>query len=75
VALTHFNTKSVATMPIPVPPVAEQRRITDKIVELMALCDQIEARSSNAETTRSQLLDALLADALAPVASALQATN
>jgi type I restriction enzyme S subunit len=75
VALTHFNTKSVATMPIPIPPLPEQRRIVAKIHELMALCDRLEMSLSTAETTRSRLLDALLADALAPVANELQATN
>ena len=31
VALTHFNTKSVANMPVPVPPLEEQRAIVDLV--------------------------------------------
>ncbi|NEZ67033.1 hypothetical protein D0962_30505 [Leptolyngbyaceae cyanobacterium CCMR0082] len=39
VALIHFNTKSMAAMPIPVPPLAEQRRIVNKIEELFTQLD------------------------------------
>jgi type I restriction enzyme S subunit len=38
----------------------------------MALCDRLEASLSNGETTRTRLLEALLADALAPVAREIQ---
>jgi type I restriction enzyme S subunit len=57
-------------LPIPVPPLAEQRRIVAKAQELMALCDQLEASLASADDTRRRLLDALLAEALQP---ALQA--
>ena len=69
VALTHFNTKSVATMPIALPPLAEQHRIVAKVDDLMALCDQLEATLTTGDATRRRLLDALLADALAPAAT------
>ena len=41
----------------------------------MALCDRLEASLTNAETTRSRLLEALLADALAPVAREISVTH
>ncbi|NUB11894.1 restriction endonuclease subunit S [Azospirillum brasilense] len=53
-------------MHIALPPVAEQRRIVAKVDELMALCDQLEESLIKGEDTRSRLLDALLAEALAP---------
>jgi type I restriction enzyme S subunit len=53
-------------MLIPLPPLAEQHRIVAKVHELMALCDRLEASLNTAGTTRRQLLDALLAEALAP---------
>jgi type I restriction enzyme S subunit len=66
VALTHFNTKSVATMPLALPPFAEQRRIVAKVDELMALCDRLEASLAAADATCRRLLEALLAEALTP---------
>ena len=66
VALTHFNTKSVATMPLPLSPLAEQHRIVAKVDELMALCDRLEVALTAADTTRQRLLEALLHEALGP---------
>lgn len=66
VALTHFNTKSVATMPLPLPPLAEQQRIVAKVDELMALCDKLEAQLTTTQTESRRLLEAVLHEALAP---------
>lgn len=43
VALTHFNTQSVAELPVPVPPMAEQCRIVAEADRLMSLVDALEA--------------------------------
>lgn len=51
---------------VPLPPLAEQRRIVAKVNKLMALCDRLEASLNDTEATRRRLLDALLAEALAP---------
>jgi type I restriction enzyme, S subunit len=53
-------------LPIPIPPLAEQHRIVAKVDALMALCDRLEARLAATAATRRRLLDALLAEALAP---------
>jgi type I restriction enzyme, S subunit len=50
----------------PLPPLAEQRRIVAKVDALMALCDRLEASLTTTAATRHRLLDALLAEALAP---------
>lgn len=51
---------------VPLPPLAEQHRIVSKVDELMALCDRLEASLTATAATRRRLLDALLAEALAP---------
>ncbi len=51
---------------VALPPLAEQHRIVAKVDELMALCDGLEASLNASTTTRQRLLEALLADALAP---------
>jgi type I restriction enzyme, S subunit len=53
-------------LPIPIPPLAEQHRIVAKVDELMAFCNRLEANLTAAATARRRLLDALLAEALAP---------
>jgi type I restriction enzyme S subunit len=49
-----------------VPPLAEQHRIVAKVNELMALCDRLEASLTTSDQTRTRLLEATLAEALAP---------
>lgn len=53
-------------LPVALPPVAEQHRIVAKVGRLMTLCDQLEAGLTSAAGTRRRLLEALLAEALAP---------
>lgn len=40
----RLPTEYFATRPLPVPPLAEQKRIVAKVDELMALCDKLEAQ-------------------------------
>nr|WP_210249597.1 restriction endonuclease subunit S [Methylobacterium oryzihabitans] len=51
---------------IPLPPLAEQRRIVAKVDSLMSICDQLEASLTTAAAMRRLLLDVLLVEALAP---------
>jgi len=73
VALQGVNVGDFRRMPIPLPPLAEQKRIVAKVDELMALCDRLEASLTTGETARSRLLDALLHEALEPLVDQLEA--
>ncbi|MFQ2081931.1 MULTISPECIES: restriction endonuclease subunit S [unclassified Aeromonas] len=46
---------------IPIPPAEEQQRIVAKVVELMALCDQLEQRSESQLAAHQMLVETLLA--------------
>ncbi|MEY4055196.1 MAG: hypothetical protein RL519_531 [Pseudomonadota bacterium] len=62
----HLRVGGVETLLVPLPPLAEQRRIVAKVDALMVLCDRLEASLTITAATRRRLLDALLAEALAP---------
>ncbi|AWN15326.1 restriction endonuclease subunit S [Salinisphaera sp. LB1] len=49
-----------ATDPIPLPPLAEQHRIVQKVDELMALCDRLEQQTRDQHAAHETLVDALL---------------
>ena len=63
----HFAMSDYEKRVFPLPPLAEQHRIVAKVDALMALCDRLEASLTATAATRRRLLDALLAEALAPV--------
>jgi|HubBroStandDraft_6_1064221.scaffolds.fasta_scaffold136488_2 type I restriction enzyme S subunit len=65
-AQPNMSLTDAREFPIPLPPLGEQRRIVTKVDALMALCDRLEASLTAAANTRRSLLDALLAEALAP---------
>jgi type I restriction enzyme S subunit len=60
----------INSLPIPLPPLAEQRRIVAKVDELMALCDQLEVQLTITQTEGRRLLETALYHAITP--SALQ---
>jgi type I restriction enzyme S subunit len=53
--------KDLASLRIPQPPLAEQKRIVAKVDELMGLCDQLEAQLAERETKQAGLVRASLA--------------
>jgi type I restriction enzyme, S subunit len=65
--MPKINQTTLVSLPVPLPPLAEQHRIVAKVDALMALCDRLEASLTATAATRRRLLDALLAEALAPV--------
>ncbi len=65
VGIKHFTGKGLSRYTFPLPPLAEQHRIVAKVDELMALCDELEARFTTIATARRQLLEATLSEAIA----------
>ncbi|TRO40750.1 restriction endonuclease subunit S [Pseudomonas sp. ALS1279] len=60
VGLQHVTKGKLEALTLVLPPLAEQRRIVAKVDELMALCDRLEARQTDADSAHAQLVQALL---------------
>jgi type I restriction enzyme S subunit len=70
----NINGTKLAATPIPLPPLAEQRRIVAKVDELMTVCGELERALTAEQHQRARLLEALLNDALAEPGTRLRAT-
>jgi len=60
-AINYIKLGSLTDFLVPLPPLAEQKRIVAKIDELMALCDKLEKQIDQATTKQTALFDAVLA--------------
>jgi type I restriction enzyme S subunit len=60
--LASINMRQVRSCLIPLPPLAEQRRIVAKVDQLMALVDQLEAQLAASSAIAANLLEALVAE-------------
>ena len=60
--IKHLTGRSLSAYPIPIPPLAEQRRIVAKVEQLMALVDALETQIAAARATAANLLSALVAE-------------
>ena len=65
-AQKNINLGILTEMLVPLPPLAEQRRIVAKVNELMAVCDRLEGSLAMGDETRGRLVGALLHEALEP---------
>lgn len=59
-----INRSKWESIAIPLAPLAEQRRIVQKVDELMALCDRLKQRLTQASDTRCQLAGAVVEQAI-----------
>ncbi len=59
-AQPNLNVGKISNTVLVIPPLAEQKRIVNKVDELMALCDQLKAQLSDAQNTQLHLADAIV---------------
>lgn len=59
--IANISLSKLNPLPVPLPPLAEQRRIVAKVDELMALCDALERESRDAIAAHQALVEVLLA--------------
>jgi type I restriction enzyme S subunit len=61
----RLESEDVANLPIPMPPLAEQKRIVAKVEQLMKLCDTLEAALRRSEDRAAKLVEAVVQEMVA----------
>ena len=64
-SMRNVSRECILKMPVPVPPLQEQRRIVAKVDKLMTLCDELEAGLVQAQTDGGKLMEAVVHHVLA----------
>ncbi len=64
-SVPQINHKDIEPLIFPLPPLLEQHRIVTKIDELMALCDQLKSRITQASRLQKKLADVVVEQAIA----------
>lgn len=59
-----INTQEILKLLIPLPPLAEQTRIVQKLDELMQYCNDLEANIKQTQSQNEKLLQQVLKEAL-----------
>ncbi|MCY1373032.1 hypothetical protein D9M69_602820 [compost metagenome] len=60
----HTSPGKIGTVFFPLPPLAEQHRIVARVDQLIALCDQLKTRLSQARRLNEQLASTLVGQAM-----------
>jgi type I restriction enzyme S subunit len=61
------NNKDILPLMFPLPPLAEQAAIVERVEALMTTCRALEAETDHARTQSAQLLQAVLVEAFSKV--------
>jgi type I restriction enzyme, S subunit len=59
-ARANLSMGNIAKFPVPLPPLAEQKRIVAKVDQLMTLCDELDANLRHAEDRAAKLVQAIV---------------
>jgi len=62
----NVNGTSLSNLMVPLPPLSEQNRIVQKLDELMAYCNELEASIKESQVQNEKLLQQVLREALQP---------
>jgi type I restriction enzyme S subunit len=57
-----LNLENIRSLPFPIPPLNEQKRILAKVKSLMDWVDQLETEQTTASATAEKLLEAVVAE-------------
>lgn len=60
-SMKNISREGIALLPVPLPPLEEQKRIVAKVDELMLLCDELETQQRAKDESRLRLNNAILA--------------
>jgi type I restriction enzyme, S subunit len=71
-SMKNISQIGIALLPVPVPPLEEQRRIVAKVNQLISLCDELEDKLRQAEADSEKLMNAAVKDVLYSVRDASQ---
>ena len=66
VKMPKINQNQLSQIPIPIPPLAEQKRIVEKLEKLMKFCDELETNIRESADRAETLLQVALKEALEP---------
>jgi type I restriction enzyme S subunit len=58
-ARPNLSMGNIAKFLIPIPPIVEQHRIVAKVDELMAICDQLKTRITEANELQRKIADVM----------------
>lgn len=64
-ARANLSMGNIGKFVIPLPPLAEQKRIVDKVYKLMTLCDLLKDKIANSKATQVHLANAIVKEAVA----------
>lgn len=64
-SMKNISRDVILSVPIPLPPLAEQRRVVAKVEQLMKLCDELEAKLRRAEDRASKLVESVVQEMVA----------
>ena len=64
-SMRNISRDQIHNMPIPIPPLAEQKHIITKLNQLMSLCDELETKLTQSVTDSEKLMEAAVRQLLA----------